>query len=83
MKPLSALKSIKLSEMKVPMVHHGHYLICRVLTEAIVVVGSEVIIEDSAGHIEGRIAIDGQCQNKFEPKYFDKNVLKTLNLMKK
>jgi hypothetical protein len=38
-KPLGELKPIHLAQMKVPFVHEGHFLACRVLTESIVVVG--------------------------------------------
>uniref|UniRef100_A0A914DRS6 Uncharacterized protein n=1 Tax=Acrobeloides nanus TaxID=290746 RepID=A0A914DRS6_9BILA len=52
-KPMSELQPITLSQMKVPMVHTGHYLPCRVVTtEANVVVATEVFIEDTNGHIE-------------------------------
>jgi hypothetical protein len=38
-KPFTELKPIHLAQMKVPFVHEGHFLACRVLTESIVVFG--------------------------------------------
>jgi hypothetical protein len=38
-KTLAELKPIQLAQMKVPFVHEGHFLACRVPTESIVAVG--------------------------------------------
>uniref|UniRef100_A0A915DCI8 SET domain-containing protein n=1 Tax=Ditylenchus dipsaci TaxID=166011 RepID=A0A915DCI8_9BILA len=58
--PLSNLQSILLSQMKVPLVHRECYLVCRVISDAIVEVGTSVLIEDLRDDVEELILFNFQ-----------------------
>uniref|UniRef100_A0A914PUK9 Uncharacterized protein n=1 Tax=Panagrolaimus davidi TaxID=227884 RepID=A0A914PUK9_9BILA len=51
-KALEELKEIKLRDMKVPMVHSGRYLVCRVIGAPCLMVGVNTLVEDLNGDVE-------------------------------
>uniref|UniRef100_A0A915D840 SET domain-containing protein n=1 Tax=Ditylenchus dipsaci TaxID=166011 RepID=A0A915D840_9BILA len=50
--PLKELQPITLRDMKVPMVHTGKYLACRIISEAYILVATAFLIEDLNGEVE-------------------------------
>uniref|UniRef100_A0A915D845 Uncharacterized protein n=3 Tax=Ditylenchus dipsaci TaxID=166011 RepID=A0A915D845_9BILA len=52
MTPLKELQPITLRDMKVPMVHTGKYLACRIISEAYILVATAFLIEDLNGEVE-------------------------------